>query len=43
MASLTVGGVFWLAMIVAPGRGALILPAEARIPFCRGDDRFPGA
>jgi hypothetical protein len=32
MASLTVGGVFWLAMIVASGRAAVILPAEARIP-----------
>jgi len=43
MASLTVGGVFWLAMIVASGRAAVILPAEARIPFCWGGDRFPGA
>jgi hypothetical protein len=32
MASLAVGGVLLLAMIVASGRGAVTLPADARIP-----------
>jgi hypothetical protein len=32
MASLAVGGVLLLAMIAASGRGAVTLPADARIP-----------
>jgi hypothetical protein len=36
MASLVVGGVFLLAMIVASVRAAVVLPAEARIPLHAG-------
>ena len=32
VASLTVGGILLLAMIVASGRAAVALPTEARIP-----------
>jgi L-aminopeptidase/D-esterase-like protein len=36
VASLIVGGVFLLAMIIASVRGAVILPADARIPVHAG-------
>ena len=36
MASLIVGGVFLLAMVIASVRGAVILPADARIPVHAG-------
>lgn len=36
MASLVVGGVLWLAMIVASGRAAVVLPADARVPVHYG-------
>ncbi len=36
VASLIVGGVFWLVMVIASARGAVILPAEARIPVHAG-------
>lgn len=36
MASLIVGGVFVLAMVVASVRGAVVLPADARIPVHAG-------
>ena len=38
MASLIVGGVLLLAMIVASGRAAFTLPAQARIPIHFGSD-----
>ena len=36
MASLIVGGVFVLAMVIASVRGAVVLPADARIPVHAG-------
>lgn len=36
VASLIVGGVFVLAMVVASVRGAVVLPADARIPVHAG-------
>ena len=36
MASLIVGGVFVLAMVVASVRGAVVLPADVRIPVHAG-------
>ena len=36
MASLIVGGVFLLAMVIASVRGAVVLPADARIPVHAG-------
>ena len=36
VASLIVGGVFLLAMVIASVRGAVILPADARIPVHAG-------
>ena len=36
VASLIVGGVFLLAMVVASVRGAVVLPADARIPVHAG-------
>ena len=39
MASLIVGAVFLLAMIIASVRGAVILPADARIPVHAGHGR----
>jgi hypothetical protein len=36
VASLIVGGVFLLAMVIASVRGAVVLPADARIPVHAG-------
>jgi len=36
VASLIVGGVFVLAMVIASVRGAVVLPADARIPVHAG-------
>jgi hypothetical protein len=36
LASLIVGGVFLLAMVIASVRGAVVLPADARIPVHAG-------
>ena len=36
LASLIVGGVFVLAMVIASVRGAVVLPADARIPVHAG-------
>ncbi len=40
MASWTVGGVLLLAMIVASGRAAVALPAQARIPVHFGSVEY---